>query len=197
MKNRAVIGGMVFNEPEFYLKTKRGVKLYRFTIATERKSGYIDFLPCVVREENLEKIIPGSDIKISGFITTKNYTFENKRKLDVYVYAAEFNEYVEDENYIELEGTICKNTVFRTTPSGKEICDVLMATNFKHISAYIPSIAWWENAKIMGESNVGDTFDTIGRFQSRNYTKDDKNHVAYEYCITKIDKGGKINGSEN
>src|SRR5574344_1290241 len=89
-------------------------------------------------------------------------------------------------NIIELNGFVCKEPIFRTTPFKREICDVLLAVNRAYNkSDYIPCIAWGRNAHFVKELKIGEALNIVGRIQSREYQKklsDDEieSKVAYE-----------------
>ena len=104
------------------------------------------------------------------------------------------NDLEEDNpNYIYLKGYICKEPIYRTTPFGREISDILIAVNRSYNkSDYIPCIAWGRNAKYASTLSVGDCISISGRIQSRNYQKkineeEFENKTAYEISINKID----------
>ena len=95
-------------------------------------------------------------------------------------------------NIVELTGFVCKEPVFRTTPFGREICDVLLAVNRAYNkSDYLPCIAWGRNARYVKTIKVGQKVDVVGRIQSREYQKklsdtEVETRVAYELSIGKI-----------
>ena len=96
-------------------------------------------------------------------------------------------------NNVYLNGYICKTPVYRTTPFGREIADILLAVNRAYNkSDYIPCIAWGRNAKYAGALSVGDNISIWGRVQSREYQKkineeEVENRVAYEVSISKME----------
>ena len=98
-----------------------------------------------------------------------------------------------DKNEIYLDGFICKPPVYRITPFGREITDILLAVNRIHNkSDYIPCIAWGRNAKFASNLNVGDRIRISGRIQSRNYQKklDDETEItktAFEISVAKLE----------
>lgn len=100
----------------------------------------------------------------------------------------------EAPNRIELEGYVCKPPVYRTTPFGREICDMLLAVNRAYNkSDYIPAIVWGRNAKYAGEFAVGDRVAVTGRIQSRTYQKtlpdgSTEERVAYEVSVSQIER---------
>ena len=105
----------------------------------------------------------------------------------------EDNLLTENPNFIHLNGYICKPTVYRTTPFGREITDIILAVNRAYgKSDYIPCILWGRNAKFASYLNIGDNVDITGRIQSREYQKklsDDEiiTKTAYEISVSKID----------
>ena len=92
-----------------------------------------------------------------------------------------------------LNGYICKPPVYRTTPFGREITDILLAVNRSYNkSDYIPIIAWGRNARFAKSLNVGDNVKLWGRIQSRNYQKrlsEDEviTKTAYEVSINRME----------
>jgi single-stranded DNA-binding protein len=91
-----------------------------------------------------------------------------------------------------VDGFICKKPTLRTTPSGKQICDLLIACNYnKDKTAYLPIIVWGRAARQIGKASVGSHIQIIGRVQSRVYTKHSEDgqmheHMAYEISATTI-----------
>ena len=201
MVNRAILGGEVVNTPELYKVLKSGTVLVRFLLKVKRTSGYEDMVPCIVKERFAWQIKKGEMVKVNGRVMTNNLYPDGKCKLDVYVYVDKAEEFTEYENHVEFEGVICKENAMRTTMSGKVIVDFILAHNLnRHVSAYVPSIAWYENAVTIDEAKVGDRFLTIGRFQSREYSKNGEPRTAFEYCICsllKVKKEAKHDECEN
>jgi single-stranded DNA-binding protein len=102
-------------------------------------------------------------------------------------------------NYIYLNGFLCKPPVYRTTPFGREITDILIAVNRAYNkSDYIPCIAWGRNARFSSGLNVGDNIKIWGRIQSREYQKkiseeESITKTAYEISISKMEVASGIN----
>lgn len=177
---------------------------YKGTIDVVRNSNYIDQLPITVSGKLLKDIDVDSLVQIKGQIRSKDTIENDKLKVKLYLYCTEIcnlllplNNNCKNEsengnkNYISLSGYICKKPNLRTTPSGKQIVDVLIACNYgKDRSAYIPCIAWGRRARQISKLNVGDYTNVEGRFQSRSYTKIidgiSYDKVAYELQIEKI-----------
>lgn len=172
-------------------------KFYYFTLKVSRLSDKFDEINITISEKLLEafNFTLGQDIILRGQIRSYNKFEENKNKLILTAFARSINlseEKVGDPNQVILEGYICKKPVFRTTPFGREITDLLIAVNRAYNkSDYIPIITWGRNAKCAKNFNVGDKIKVIGRFQSREYTKmingeDAKTMVAYEVSVSQL-----------
>ena len=198
--NKAAISGIVVSEPTLSHEVY-DEKFYQFTVEVPRLSEVKDYIQVTISEKllcsvNLEI---GKKIRITGqFRSYNNYsTIGNKLILTVFVKDIEIIDVIiyEDENpnYIFLKGYICKEPVYRTTPFGREITDILIAVNRSYNkSDYIPCIAWGRNAKYASNLSVGDCISISGRIQSREYQKkinEDEfiNKTAYEISINKID----------
>lgn len=179
--NSAIVCGFLIHEPELEYENKRGKKFLRMCLGVPRESGKADMIPVVFRED---KLIDADVLKISGEVQTKN----KDGHLDVYVYAREIAAGSDNEigtNSININGFFCKDPVFRTTPLGRKICDMLIASNRDHYkSDYIPCICWGSKAEFAGELNVGANVSLNGRFQSREYVKrtdeGEETRIAYE-----------------
>ena len=199
--NSILIGGVVVSEPEFSHEVFE-VKFYSFNLETKRLSDYNDVLPVIISERliDIKSIKNGLLVKIKGQFRSYNKLVDNKSKLVLSIFAKEI-EVVEDESVITLNeanfiGYICKNPIYRKTPLGREIADVLVAVNRSYKkSDYIPCILWGRNAKFCETLSVGSRVKLTGRIQSRKYEKKLEDgtvlsKVAYEVSISKfaIDK---------
>jgi len=174
---------------------------YLFYICAPRLSENVDILPVTFSERLIAKseIVPGRFIKVSGQLRSYNYYTEGKSRLVLTVFAREL-ELVDEEstkgenpNEITLNGFICKPPVYRKTPFGREICDLLLAVNRAYNkSDYIPCIVWGRNARFAGLLEVGTNVMLSGRIQSRTYQKRIgetlSERTAYEVSVAKIDK---------
>lgn len=181
-----------------------GEKFYNTTIKINRLSDSYDILPITVSERLLEdiKIEEGNLCSILGQLRSYNKNIDNRNRLVLTVFVREINTIEEenkDPNSIFLDGYICKEPVYRKTPLGREITDLLVAINRPYNkSDYIPSIVWGRNAKFAKGLKVGDRIQMWGRVQSREYEKkgEDGNSikkVAYEVSISKIKKMSENN----
>ncbi|MDR1539611.1 MAG: single-stranded DNA-binding protein [Clostridiales bacterium] len=190
-----IVSGFTFSH-EVY-----GEGFFTFQIEVLRLSEASDVLPVTISERLLEgdRYEVGSLIHISGQIRSyNNYVEVDKRnKLVLTVFARDIEKLGADENLnpneIVLNGYICKPPVYRTTPFGREIADLLLAVNRSYNkSDYIPCIAWGRNARFAGRLKIGDHICVYGRMQSRAYQKkkDDGEvleKTAYEVSISKIE----------
>lgn len=189
-----VVGNPVFSHRHF------DEDFYIFEIEVPRLSENSDSINIMISE----KLISPDEIKIDSilevngqFRSYNNYSGVGN-KLMLVLFAKEIiprNEDIgEDEkpNYLFLSGYICKEPVYRTTPFGREITDILIAVNRSYgKSDYIPCIAWGRNAKYTSKLNVGDHVEIWGRMQSREYHKRLENdevvlRKAYEISVSRI-----------
>jgi primosomal replication protein N len=140
----------------------------------------------------------GEHVEITGQFRSFNRHEEHKNRLVLSVFAREFiflDEW-DDEgvtNQIFLDGFICKDSVYRKTPLGREIADLLVAVNRSYgKSDYIPCICWGRNARFASGFSVGSHVRIWGRIQSREYVKkisetESEQHVAYEVSVSKLE----------
>lgn len=178
-----------------------GEKFYNMKIKINRLSDSFDILPMTVSERLLQDIDLDKQnlVNVVGQLRSYNKTLNNKNRLVLTVFVREIksiDEENKDPNSIFLDGYVCKEPVYRKTPLGREITDLLVAINRPYNkSDYIPSIVWGRNAKFAKNLKVGDRIQLWGRVQSREYEKKiDENNVvkkmAYEVSISKIKKIG-------
>ena len=191
--NKIVLAGLVTEEPTFSHEV-HGEKFYRFYLSSSRQSGNCDVLMCTVPEIIKNGINEGNMVKVLGEIRTRNVHEDDKSHLEVTVFVKEVLLYEKDENNVELDGFICKEPVYRETPFGRQITDLIVASNRErnYKSDYIPCIAWGRNAIRTSEFNVGTRVKVSGRLQSREYNKrlgDETYEVrtAYELSAAMVD----------
>ena len=170
-------------------------KFYEFQLEVPRLSESFDTIPVTISERLIDNRIKlNQTITISGQFRSYNKQTEGKSKLVLTVFVREIEENNEslNPNTIELNGFICKEPIFRTTPFKREISDVLLAVNRAYNkSDYIPCIAWGRNARYVKEMKVGEPLSIVGRIQSRVYQKKISDDVietknAYEISIIKL-----------
>lgn len=195
--NKIRLTGIVTNNPTYSHKVY-GEKFYKFYLDNERLSGNHDVLCCIISEVVMPTFLEqGANVEIIGEIRTRNCASEQgKTKCEITVFVNEICgrfERVNNPNEVILNGTICREPKYRTTPLGREIADVLVASNRErsHKSDYIPCVAWGRNALRVSQMAVGTKVDIVGRLQSREYIKHledgtDETRVAYELSICKI-----------
>lgn len=185
-----------------YSHESYGECFYSFKVRIPRLSDSADIIVVTASERILcdEDYKVGDRIKITGqFRSYNNYgDVGNRLILTLFAKTMERAENEKYSNEIELNGFLCKPPVYRTTPFGREITDILLAVNRTHNkSDYIPCIAWGRNAKFAQRLEVGDNIAVSGRMQSREYqkkTEDDVvTKVAYEISVSKIETKPKIN----
>ncbi len=195
--NKVVIAGTVASAPEFSHEVYEE-NFYTFMLDTPRLSDTRDIIKITVSEKFLagDGISIGDRVKISGqFRSYNNFTnVGNRLILTVFVKDIEKTEEEEgNSNSICLNGYICKQPVYRTTPFGREIADILLAVNRSYNkSDYIPCIAWGRNAKFAENLKIGDNVIIKGRIQSREYQKkisetEFENKTAYEVSVSKLE----------
>ena len=196
--NVAELCGVVLSELRFSHKTY-GEIFYTFVLGIERRSGYIDEINIMVSERLIFDNPPreGDFVEIKGQIRTYNEIVDEKNKLNVVVFAKEIYQsenFGYNENYIYLEGFLCKDPLKRTSPLGREICDMMLAVNrMYNKSDYIPCIAWGRNAGYAEKLGVGTKLALEGRIQSREYKKklDDgtaEMRKAFEVSVVKLEE---------
>ncbi|MGL5640663.1 MAG: single-stranded DNA-binding protein, partial [Paraclostridium sp.] len=172
-----------------------GEKFYSAKIKIHRLSDTYDVLPITVSERLLQEVNLSENnlVDVSGQLRSYNKNIDNRNKLVLTVFAREIKtveEDAKDPNSIFLDGYICKDPIYRKTPLGREITDLLVAINRPYNkSDYIPSIVWGRNAKFAKNLEVGDRVQMWGRVQSRDYEKkleggSAEKRVAYEVSIS-------------
>ena len=137
----------------------------------------------------------GEGLSVEGELRSHNKLVGEKSKLIISTFAKEIRNAdltaENDENYICLNGFICKPPIYRTTPFNREICDAILAVNRKNFkSDYLPVISWGRNAKYLQNLPVGTKVNAEGRIQSRKYTKtvdgQTEERTAYEVSLQKL-----------
>ena len=197
--NVAYLSGKVLSEPAFNHKTY-GEAFYMVLLGILRRSGYEDRIRLIISEKLLGGRSPriGEGLEVAGQVRTYNKEVDGRSKLEVTVFVRNM-EYCREnesvyENHVAIEGFICKPPVRRTSPLGREICDLMIAVNrMYNKSDYIPTIAWGRNAVYSGKLQVGNKVYVEGRIQSREYRKytDEGEAItktAYEVSVVTMEK---------
>ena len=152
----------------------RGQAFYRLPLEVRRLSGAADTLPVLLRRELLEALgAEGEKLCVTGELRPVNNHRGEGARLVITVFARELSFCGgEDEDAVQLSGTLCKPPVLRRTPLGREICDLLLAVNRRYgRSDYLPCICWGRTAREAAALGVGARVRLEGRFQSRGYIK--------------------------
>lgn len=172
--NSITLRGSLETLPEFSHEN-HGRRFYKFILAVPRLSGNVDLLPVVAEEWLVLGLDPcaGDMIRVCGQIRTHNLHCGGVRRLLVFVFAMELRaEDGEGINDVILEGPLCREPVFRRTPLGREICDVMLAVpRVFHRADYLPCILWGRTAQDIAVCHTSDRIRIYGRLQSRKYTK--------------------------
>ena len=197
--NQVTIVGTV--DSEFtYSHEVFGEGFYMLEVVVSRLSHMEDRIPLMVSERlvDVKESCMGKIVEVHGQFRSYNKHEEGRNRLILSVFVREFS-FVGEEgtltrpNSIYLDGYICKPPVYRMTPLGREIADLLMAVNRPYgKSDYLPCICWGRNARFAGKFEVGTHIHLWGRIQSRTYQKrleDDvvEKRTAYEISVNKID----------
>ncbi|PHV70896.1 single-stranded DNA-binding protein [Sporanaerobium hydrogeniformans] len=206
--NEVILIGKVVSDIRFSHKVY-GEGFYTFDLEVPRLSDSADILPLTISERLLPTIgnIQGKVLEILGQFRSYNQYEEGRNRLILTVFILEAKEVSEQElaknkNSIYLNGYVCKQPVYRTTPFGREITDLLIAVNRSyHKSDYIPCITWGRNARFAESLNIGDHIEVWGRIQSRVYQKKSESgeiatKVAYEISIGKMEIAEDNNKAE-
>ena len=195
--NKVKLTGTVVSEPEVSYEVY-GEQFFNLFLEVKRTSGVADIVPLTISERlfNLEDKCAGTVVRVSGQFRSFNKHEENKNRLVLSVFVREIERVVNDydeENEIELDGYVCKEPIYRKTPLGREIADLLIAVNRSYgKSDYIPCICWGRNARFASGFEVGGHVKVWGRIQSREYIKkiseaETENHIAYEVSASRIE----------
>ena len=193
--NSVSLSGEIVTEPTFSHEVF-GESFFDVKLKVPRLSQTLDLLPLTV-SERLTCSFPlfvGQQISLRGQLRSFNKQVDNKSRLLLSVFVRELLPYdpALSPNDVQLDGFLCKQPVFRTTPFNREICDLLLAVNRAYgKSDYIPAIAWGRNARFVKFLPVGQEVKIIGRLQSREYQKkisevETETKTAYEVSIGKI-----------
>ena len=202
--NQLVLVGKVTSDKRFSHEIY-GEKFYVFDLSVPRLSGNADIIPITISERLLleQDLDIGKNITIEGQFRSYN-SFENERNRLVLTVFAKEVKFLEGEeeftpskenvsNEVVLDGYICKKPIYRKTPFGREIADILLAVNRAYNkSDYIPCIAWGRNARFSENIPVGTEVRIVGRVQSRQYEKKYEDgtsevKVAYEVSVASLE----------
>lgn len=198
--NQVVVMGKIVSDFVFSHEIF-GEGFYMAQMQVSRLSESTDNIPVMVSERLLDvnEDYKGMDVIVNGQFRSYNRHEERKNKLVLSVFAREM-EFVDEigenarTNQIYLDGYICKPPIYRKTPLGREIADLLLAVNRPYgKSDYIPCICWGRNARFAAGFEIGARCIVIGRIQSREYVKkisdtDVEKRIAYEVSVSKLEQ---------
>ena len=172
--NQITLRGSLCGLPEFSHEN-HGRRFFRFFLEVPRLSGAVDTLPVIAEEAVLDAmdLSAGEMLTVTGQIRSHNERIGGRRRLLIFVFAGSILcEDGEPINECILEGPICREPVYRRTPLGREICDVMLAVPRAFRRAdYLPCILWGRTAQLAASCRTRDRLQICGRLQSRIYTK--------------------------
>lgn len=191
--NHVLLKGKIKELPT-YSHTVMGEGFFEMFVEVERLSEEIDILPVTISERLIDNFKVGDEIGISGQFRSYNKLENGRSKLMLTIFVKELvsPKDMSEINQIYLIGYICKEPIYRTTPFGREICDMLLAVNRAYNkSDYLPCISWGRNARFVRDLEVGEKLEVQGRIQSRKYQKhlEDgtvESKVAYEISLSSV-----------
>ena len=197
--NQVSIVGEIISDFQ-YSHEVYGEGFYMVEVAVSRLSNFSDYIPLMISERLIDtsQSYIGQKVYVTGQFRSYNRHEELKNRLVLSVFVREI-EFIEEEteemksNQILLDGYICKDPIYRKTPLGREIADLLVAVNRSYgKSDYIPCICWGRNARFAARFEVGVHVQIWGRIQSREYVKklsetETEKRVAYEVSVSKVE----------
>ena len=207
--NYLTLVGKVTGEKKFSHEIY-GERFYIFNLEIPRLSGVADIIPITISERliNEDTLTEGQKLLVKGQFRSYNSYESEKNRLILTVFAKDIKVISEEEqseeenemtkkdvvtNEVVLIGYICKKPIYRQTPFGREIADILLAVNRAYNkSDYIPCIAWGRNARFCQNLEVGSQIKLVGRVQSRTYEKKHEDgsvetRVAYEVSVGSLE----------
>jgi single-stranded DNA-binding protein len=194
-ENQALLVGEAVTEPTFS-HTSHGEDFFRIPVKSLRLSGAEDVVNVIAARTLLDRcpVRAGERISVTGEVRSYNNNSGVGSRLVITIFAQELTEdrWGEDENRLRLAGVLCRTPVYRRTPLGREIADLLLAVNRPYGRAdYLPCIAWGRTAQLCQRLDTGSAIRLQGRFQSRAYTKvleaGAVKRVAYEVSILTLE----------
>ncbi len=190
-ENQIRLRGQVLSPPAFSHES-HGIRFYQFPLSVKRLSGAEDELNLLGPEELVGRVRPGERVAVLGQVRSYNNRSGVGSRLVITVFVQTLlAEPGPSENSLFLSGVLCKKPVFRRTPLGREICDLMLAVPRHYGRAdYLPCIAWGATAARAAAMTVGQSVSLEGRLQSRGYLKSNGEtqipKVAYEVSISSL-----------
>lgn len=196
-KNEAILCGYLNSVP-VKTHTAGGFEYYGISLRVPRLSGREDLLNITAPSYVLPKdgLTLFSKFTIRGVMRSRNQHDSDKYRLILCICAREMQQSepdAEPANSILLTGAVCKPPIYRETPLGRRVCDIMLAVKRSYGKAdFLPLIVWGANADLSKDYKVGDKISCEGRFQSREYIKKteagDEVKTAYEVSVSKISR---------
>lgn len=189
--NEVILEGMPVGTPE-RSHENHGLVFYRQLLEVPRLSGTPDVLPLLLQQEQLPLLEAGGPLRAEGQLRSFNNRGGSGRRLVLTVFVQSLRPGEgETANRITLDGTLCKPPIYRRTPLGRSICDLILAVPRNYGRAdYLPVIAWGQVASQVSGLSVGDALSLEGRVQSRVYRKVTdsgvEERVAYEVSVMQL-----------
>lgn len=193
-RNEVLLEGVPLGTPE-WSHENHGAQFYRFYLQVPRLSGAADVLPILVTDTHLPQIQQGIPLRLKGQFRSFNNRSGIGNKLILTVLALEIQPGTQEPcNQILLSGSLCKPPIFRRTPLGRSICDLMLAVPRHYGRAdYLPVIAWGQLAMQARNLDVGNEITLEGRIQSRVYQKTTpagvQERIAYEVSMMHFAEG--------
>lgn len=197
--NYIMLVGKITSEKKFSHEIY-GESFFNFDLEIPRLSGISDIIPITISERLIANfdLSLGKQVVIEGQFRSYNTYEDSKSRLILTVFVKEIREKGEDEeikipNEVQLVGHICRKPIYRKTPFGREIADILVAVNRAYNkSDYIPCITWGRNARFCENMQIGTELRLVGRVQSRPYEKKHEDgtveqRTAYEVSISSLE----------
>lgn len=189
-RNTILLRGELDQSPHLSHES-HGVTYDTFPLRVPRLSGVEDLLNVLAPRDLLEPLAleEGELVELSGEVRSFNNRSGQGSRLVISVLARTLERSTEEpENRLTLTGSLCKLPVYRRTPLGRDICDLLLAVNRRYgRTDYLPCISWGSLALMCRDLDVGTRLLLDGRLQSRIYHKDLDGvkvpHTAFEVSV--------------
>ena len=177
--NKLILRGVIAGEIK-YSHESHGVKFCTFTLKTQRLSGAYDYINVLAGNDACKHLSLSRPVEVEGEIRSFNQRTSDGTRLVISAYAKNLYEAEPgDKNAVFLSGAVCKKPVFRKTPLGREICDIMLAVNRRYGRAdYIPCIIWGKNAHLASGLDV---------VENRGFRQDTKQKLHKKLTISRRD----------
>ncbi len=192
--NDLTLCGTLSNDCRFSHES-HGVRFFTFPLSVKRLSGAEDTVNIIAPETALPNdLCIGDRLLITGELRSFNNNTGVGNRLAIHAFARQvLRSAEEDRNELDLGGVVCKNPIYRRTPLGREICDLMIAINRRYgRSDYLPCIFWGRLSSEACILTPGDFIHITGRIQSRPYIKTLETHeetrIAYEVSVFTLER---------